>query len=572
MMPRRKTLVAVLLAAALANGAYATVLPDLLASFNPAMPHGFQETPSPAVEARTTFVDRTADTGIDVRRHPWLKGEDLPYPAVIGGGVAAADVDGDGWVDLYFPPGGSNLSAKLYRNLGNWSFEEIAGPAGLAVTGMGTGAAFADMDNDGDPDLYVALDGGGRLYRNAAGVFEDVTEASGTGLEGACGRPCQPSSVTWFDYDRDGDLDLYVVNNLDWRAPGLHTSGQDYASLIYFAARQDSILLRNDGTDPATGRPHFSDQTSAAGVPNTGKGLGAVAADMDRDGWNDLATANDITENALYYNTGGTFVNLARKLGANEVKTAMGIAAGDLDGDGYPELVVSNFRGHKLSLLLQSDGQFAYATDTHGLGASWRGTGWGVALTDIDLDGWLDIAHAVGRPVPLAPHHNDLENLVFPNLREDAEDHLFRNTGNGRFGDATATAGDFGGASNTRAILAVDLDNDGDEDFVRVNVNGQPAEILENQLLGGTSLQLELIGSTSNRDGVGAVVTVQLPDGRELVRQRMAAAGYQTGLSPILTIGLDGHKSAEVVIEWPSGIVQPIGQIGAGKHVVVEGP
>lgn len=565
-MSRWRTTAVILALALVANAAYAWTLPEFLASFNPAMPHGFQETSSPTIESPITFVDRTADTGISFLRQPWLAGQDLPYPAVIGGAVAAGDINGDGWVDLYFPPGGPGLEAKLYQNLGNWSFRDITADIGLAIDGFGTGAAFGDFDNDGDSDLYVTIDGLGRLYENRAGNFSEVPGAAGASLLGACGRPCQPSSVTWLDHDRDGDLDLYVVNNLDWRAPGLHTSGQDYASLIYFAARQESVLLRNDGGA-------FTDITAQAGVPNTGKGLGVVAADINGDGWGDLATANDITENALYINQAdGTFRNEARSRGANEVKTAMGIVVGDVDGDGRPDLVVSNFKGHKLSLLLQKEsGAFSYSTDSRGLGVSWQGTGWGVAVADFDLDGWLDIAHAVGRPVPLEPHRNDLHNLVFPDLREDAADQFFLNLG-GRFADATATAGDLAGHSNTRAILAVDLDNDGDEDLVRVNVNGQPAELLENRGAPGRSIQLVLAGSESNRDGIGAVVTATLPDGRILVRERLSAAGFQTGLSPVLTIGIGDSESAMVQISWPSGRIQDLGNLSAGIHRITESP
>ncbi len=583
------TAVAVIVALMVAgNVAVALSVPDLLDRFTPAMPHGLREGESPVVDAHARFVDVADAVGIRFTRYHWTEG-DLPYPAVIGGGVAAADVDGNGWTDLFFPPGGPDHPAALYLNRGNWSFEEAAASRGLDVRGFGTGASFGDFDNDGDADLYVVVDEGGRLFRNdGSGAFSDVTADAGVSLAGACGtRACQGASVAWLDHDGDGLLDLYVVNNLDWRMPGLGTSGNDYASLIYFAPRQSSVLFRNHGDGT------FSDVTDAAGVPNTGKGLGVTTLDVDGDGAIDIATANDITENALYRNTGdGAFANEARDRGVSEVKTSMGVAAGDVDGDGRPDIVVSNFRGHLLSLLTQeADGTFRYDTTDRGLGASWKGTGWGVALFDYDLDGWLDIAHGVGRAVPVDPHRYDIDNLVFPDLLEDAEDHLFRNLGNGHFGDATASAG-FAGHTNTRGVLAVDLDNDGDEDVVRVNLQGQPAEVLRNdQETGHGWLQVDLVGTMSNRDGIGARVTVTLADGRVLIRDVASSAGYQTGLPGIVTVGLGGlggmgpggmeskdsgpvsesgaHGPVHVSIRWPSGTVQSL-ELETGRHRIVE--
>ncbi|MDX1611968.1 MAG: CRTAC1 family protein [Candidatus Thermoplasmatota archaeon] len=568
MNPRLGLAVAVLAGMLALNAAYATAVPELLEATVPEMPFGYREAPSPTAEAGATFVDVTAETGVEVTRYRWTGG-DLPYPAVIGGGIAVGDVDHDGFQDLYFPPGGPGHSAKLYRNEGDWRFQDITEAAGLNLTGFGTGALFGDHDNDGDEDLVTLTDQGLTLHENDGNAtFTDITAQAGLSLDGLCGpRACQPSSALFLDHDRDGDLDLYVVNNLDWRQPGLHTSGQDYASLIYFAGRQDSLLFENQGDGT------YQEVTQQAGVPNTGKGLSATALDVDLDGWPEIATANDITENALYHNQGdGTFEETARALHANEVKSSMGIAAGDVTGDGRADLLLSNFRGHKLSLLVQGEeGRFIYATEARGLGASWRGTGWGVQLFDYDLDGWLDVMHGVGRAVPLDPHKYDLHNLVFPELVEDAEDQLYRNLGQGSFAEVTYTAGDLPGITNTRAVVAVDLDNDGDEDLVRVNQQGLPAEVLRNDRHNEhRSIQLDLVGTQSNRDGYGAQVVVELPDGPTLVRELVSASGYQTGTPHVLTVGLGPHDAAEVTIHWPSGTIQELGPLPAGAHVVTE--
>lgn len=554
----------------LINVAWAANVPTLLNELTPsAMPFGLRESGSPTGEAGATFVDVTESAGVTFRRYEWRDG-DLPYAAVVGGGLAVGDVDRDGFADLYFTPGGPGRPGALYVNNGDFTFRDAAADAGLALDGFGTGASFGDYDNDGDSDLFVFVDTRGHLFRNDGGIrFTDVSLAAGLTLEGKCGdNPCQASSVAWTDYDLDHDLDLYVVNNLDHRAEGLHTSGQDYASLIYFAPEQLSLLFRNDGSV-------FTDVTAEAGVENTGKGLGIVATDVDRDGKPDLATANDITPNALYRNLGdGAFRNVARASGANEVKTSMGIVSGDLDGDLRPDLVVSNFRGHQLSLLVQEEPlKFRHLTDERGLGASWRGTGWGVALLDFDLDGWLDVAHAVGRAVPLDPHRNDLNNLVFQELVEDSEDQLFRNLGAGTFAEVTYSAGAFPGNSTTRALAAVDLDNDGDEDVVRVNVQGEPMEVLRNERAGANRwLQLDLRGTTSNRDAIGAVVEATLPDGRVLVRELQSASGYQTGASRVLTIGLGDAGSASVLVRWPGGDAEDFGALAAGeRHALVQG-
>jgi hypothetical protein len=553
------------------NAAYAFALPTALEEFRPDKPHGIRAGESPTTEAGTTFVDVTEETGIEHTRHRWTSG-DLPYPAVVTGGVAAGDANGDGWMDLYFPPGGPTSPAHLYVNQGNWTFRDATDEAGLNTTGWGAGAVFGDADGDGDPDLYALVNGSGILYENRGNLtFRNATDEAGLGLEGYCGeQPCQPSSATWADHDRDGDLDLYVVNNLDWRDPNLHTSGDDYGSLITFATAQRAVLFENQGN--AT----FEEVTVDARVGDPeGKGLGVTVADHDGDGDPDLYTANDDTPNGLLLNQGdGTYQDVASAVGVDERRSSMGIVARDLDGDGDPDLAVSNFRGEGLSYHRQrSDGTYAYETRDRGLGASFRGTGWGVQAFDYDLDGDLDLGMAVGRAVPLAPHENDLTNIVFPELKRNAEDQLYRNLDDGWYAEATPTAGAFGDLDNTRALLSVDLDNDGDPDVVRVNVQGDNVDVLRNDLDGGHGwLRLDLEGRSSPTDGYGATVEVALPGDRTLTRRLVSASGYQTGQPSRLTVGLGDAQEARVTVHWPSGVTQDLGRLEAGAHTIVEPP
>ncbi|MHB8633399.1 MAG: CRTAC1 family protein [Thermoplasmatota archaeon] len=551
-----------------ANAIAALGLPTFMAHFDPVAPMGYQGRASPSGGIGARFEDVTAATGIDVRRQAW--GDAPSYPQVITGGIAAADVDGNGFVDLYFPPGGPGNPGKLYLNEGNWTFREAAGPAGLALSGWGAGAAFGDYDNDGRPDLAVLVDDALHLLHNDGGSpprFTDVTTAAGVSLSGLCGNPCMPSSVTWLDASHSGHLDLFLVNNLDWHDPSLHTSGADYGSFVQFGHAQRTVLFHNlrNGT--------FRDVTVDSGAWDAAKGLGVTTADMEGRGWTDILTANDHTPDAFLKNVGnGSFRNVASLAGVDEVTSSMGIQAADVNGDGRPDLVVTNFRGEEMSLFVQNaDGTFTKQTDSRGLAATGAVTGWGLAVEDFDLDGWPDIAMAVGRAAPLAPHANDLDYALAPKLLNDTQDLLFANVGAGQFVDATA-AGRFGDANITRALLAVDLDNSGALDVVRVNTDGAPAQVLRNRVAGHPGwLELRLQGSRSNRDGFGAVVTATTPDGRSQVREMAAAAGYETGLDGRLTFGLGAASSARVSVHWPDGTNQDVGSLPTGLHLVVEG-
>lgn len=549
-----------------ANAVYAIGLPHVLDRIDPMVKGGaYLGRASPAGSIGVHFVDVTRTAGIDVRRAAW--GDDPPYPAIITGGVAAADVDGNGWTDLYFPPGGPGHPGHLYLNHGAWAFSEDAARRGLAHDGYGAGAGFGDFDNDGDPDLAVLVDADLRLYRNDGGNFTDVTAASGISSAALCGAdPCQPASLAWTDADNDGRLDLFVVDNLDWHDPSLHTSGSNYGAFVQFGHAQRTVLWHNDGHGT------FHDATFDANAYQVAKGLGVTAADLDGDGHPDLLTANDHTADAALRGTGdGTYRNVAQAWGLDEVSSSMGIQAGDVDGDGRTDLAVSNFRGEGLSLFVQQpSGAFAQQAVERGLGSTAKVTGWGIAVADFDLDGYLDIAHAAGRAAPLGPHDQDIHYALAPELREDTQDQVFRNDGHGRFVDATAASG-FSDTNITRALLAVDLDNDGDLDVVRVNADGEPAQVLRNDVADHPGwIELQLHGVRSNADGFGAKVSATTPDGGVHEAELVSGGGYETGFPARLTLGLGPAKQAHIVVHWPSGALQDAGELGTGLHVLTE--
>jgi tetratricopeptide (TPR) repeat protein len=521
---------------------------------------GFPEVPAP-VGSRPDFEDHARAAGLPfVYDNGASPIRQLPEP--LGGGVALLDFDGDGWLDVYLvqggpfppetsgatrPPGGGD---RLFRNQGNGTFEDATDRAGIGSLprGYGFGATVGDVDNDGHPDLFLTRWRQYALFRNKGdGTFEDATDRWGLG-----GDRDWPTSAAFADLDGDGDLDLYVCHYCDWDAahPRLCRSGAEgtYISCdpTQSKARPDH-LFRNDG-----GR--FVDVTQEAGIiDREGRGLGVVAADLDGDSRVDLFVANDMTANYLWRNLGDwKFEEVAQAAGTalagdGGYRAGMGVASGDLDGDGRLDLGVTNFYGESTSIYRNiGSGLFVEAAEAAGVAAASRPLlGFGIAAFDADNDGRLDLATANGHVNDLRPH--------FPFLMPAQ---LLMNVGGGRFRDASARAGaPWSVPRMGRGLAAGDIDNDGRTDLLLVSQN-QPLAYFHNATAGaGHALTLHLEGRRSNRDGVGAMVRVKA-GGRWMTSGRSGGGSYLSASDPRIHFGLgDSPRAESVEVAWPSGRV-----------------
>ncbi len=500
-------------------------------------------------------------------------------PETTAGGVALLDHDGDGWLDVYvvqggaFPPPGAPGTApggdRLFRNRGDGTFEDVSDRSGIArlSRGFGHGVTVGDFDNDGHPDLFLTRWRAYLLLRNRGdGTFEDATARTGL-----TGNRDWPTSSAFADLDGDGDLDLYVCHYLEWDAehPTLckrttvaarHERvepGQDYnyCTPRPFPALADH-LFRNDG-----GR--FVEVTAEAGiVDRDGRGLGVVAADLDEDGRIDLFVANDTTANYLWHNLGGlrfeesgTMSGVAcNAVGAYQA--GMGTAIGDLDGDGRPDLFVTNFYGESTTFFRNlGDGMFADATVDAGLAGPTRFLlGFGIVTLDANRDGRLDLAIANG-------HVND-DRPDYPYAMPAS---LLLGTGQGaRLADASHSVGEPWTVPRVARGLAVgDLDNDGRVDVVLLPQKS-PLAYLHNRTDGGHFATFRLEGTKSNRDGIGAVVSITA-GGRRRRAWRYGGGSYQSASDPRLHFGLESDRIDEVEVRWPSGRVDRFRDLAADR-------
>ena len=486
-----------------------------------------------------------------------------PIPETIGGGVAILDYDGDGWLDVYLVQGGTfpprsdssgtreETGDRLFRNRRDGSFEDATKAAGLdrIGRGYGFGVASGDYDNDGRPDLFVSRFGSYVLLRNRGdGTFEDATERAGLG-----GARDWPTSAAFADLDGDGDLDLYVCHYLTWDAehPTLCPNPEvpeRYGSCLPlgFPALPDH-LFRNEG-----GR--FVDVTESAGiVDRDGRGLGVVVTDLDDDGRIDLFVANDMTANLMFHNLGGLkFEEVGHSAGVacnaeGGYQAGMGIACGDLDRDGRPDLAVTNFFGESTTYYHNlGQGMFADETSAVGLKAPSRFLlGFGITFLDVDNDGCLDLATANG-------HIHDLR----PKIPYAMPAQLLMGDAKGRLREASAVAGEPWSVPRIgRGLARADLDNDGRIDLLLVAQNS-PIAYLHNQTRsGGHFLTVRLEGTRSNRDAIGTRVTVKA-GGVSQTRWRIGGGSYASSEDPRLHFGLGSADRIESVeVRWPSGHV-----------------
>jgi tetratricopeptide (TPR) repeat protein len=537
-------------------------LADLLQKGSSAVPVG----KPPADHATPVFTDDAEKAGLRFFEDNGATSS-FYLPEIMAGGVGVLDYDGDGFLDVYavqggpFPPGNGAASPgdSLFRNRGDGTFEDATESSGIGrmPRGYGHGVAVGDFDNDGHPDLFITRWNAYALYRNRGdGTFEDWTESAGFG-----GDRDWPTSAAWADLDDDGDLDLYVCHYLIFdpktAAPCIESKASGkriYCNPLLFPACSDH-LLRNDGC-------RFVDVTAEAGIIDRGgRGLGVLAADLDGDGKIDLFVANDMSANNFYRNLGGMrFEELGQEAGiASNAEggyhAGMGVAWGDVDSDGKLDLAITN--GYNESTRLYRNlgaGMFADQTDALGVAAPTRYlVGFGVAFLDYDDDGSPDLISANGNLNDGRPYQ------PFP-----IPVHLMAGGPGGKMADVSTRAGIPWSIPRMGRGLAVgDLDNDGKTDAIIVSEN-EPIAYFHNQTEAGRSLTLKLVGRKSNRDGVGAKVVVRAGDSRQTV-ERFGGGSYQSASDLRLHFGLgDVEQVDSVEVYWPSGQVDRFDRLDAG--------
>lgn len=506
------------------------------------------------------FEDVTDKAGLNSFYRAKVNETNPSYLEVMSGGVAVGDINKNGLDDIFlisirsFKDHPENEASKstLFKNNGDGTFLDITEESGLGnISGYPQGAIFFDFNNNGRQDLYVASYGGGQLFKNDGGYFTDVTNESGLNLDGLCGNAvCYSSAVSAVDYNRNGFLDIYIVNNVIWDIDNPSHYGERQLFPAFFEA-QSSFLFRNNGDGT------FTNVTNEAGVSNRGgKGLSAIWFDFNNDGWPDLYIANDLTRNKLFINRGdGTFTDIAASARVNEVKSSMGVASADFNQNGIIDFIITNLEGSYLSLFRNiGDFRFDYATHYAGLNPSRRSSGWGVEFADFNLNGFQDLVMAAG-PVW------DLDPL-------DAENLFFENNGDGTFSEITLSAGTFENNSTSRGLAVLDILNDGKPDLIINNIDGGYPQLLMNRTNNQNQwLKMTLEGVESNRDAVGARVILNRSDGITLTQEVQAGGSYQSMSTKSLFFGLGSAELLEITIKWPSGQVQSLTNVPVNTSI-----
>jgi hypothetical protein len=522
-----------------------------------------------------TFVDVAAAAGLRVEHNTGAFGRKY-LPETLGSGVAVMDADGDARQDVLVlsgvswagQPPAAGPAIRLFRNKGQGAFEEVTSSSGLTAPLYAMGAAAADYDNDGRQDVVVTGVGQNRLFRNIGdGKFADVTERAGIG-----GRTAFSTSALWFDYDRDGLLDLFICNYVRWTPETDVFCSVDGKSKSYCTPEAypgaTSWLYRNRGNGT------FEDVTAATGLFDpTSKALGVTLLDYDVDGWPDLFVANDTQPNKLYRNQrDGTFAEVGVQAGLafsedGRARAGMGTDAADFDNSGMPSVAVTNFSGEMLGLYVPvKQGQYTDRAPASEVGRATRLTlGFGCFFFDADLDGNLDLLVVNG--------HIDDRVSRSGRVHYAEPPHLFHNRGRGQFVDVAREVGaDFAAPKVGRGAAFGDLDLDGDLD-VLVTTNGGPLHFYRNDLAQPRrSVRIELRGARSNRNGIGARVRLRV-DSTWRTRVVRTGSSYLSQSELPLTFGLGAREAADqAVIEWPGGRRETLGPLRAGRwYVVTEG-
>jgi hypothetical protein len=532
----------------------------------------YAETKLPEPPVSTVhFTDVTKQAGVRFTHNSGRAGKKF-LPETLGSGAAFFDADGDGWPDIllinskdWSPRGRKSLSA-LYRNNHDGTFKDITAGSGLDVEMYAIGVAIGDFDNDGRDDVYITALEGDRLFHNeGGGRFRDVTATSGIH------NASFGTSAAWLDYDRDGKLDLFVANYVQWTPKGDLWCSLDGATKSYCTPESykgtSSKLYRN------LGGGRFEDVSQKAGIADpTSKSLGVAVFDYNNDGWPDIFVANDTQPNKLYRNKqNGTFTEEGMAAGVafgedGVARGAMGTDAADYDRSGRADLLVGNFSNQMLGLYHnEGTGLFVDEAPSSAVGrASLLTLAFGVFFFDYDLDGYPDIFAANG-------HIEEEIGRVQPKVQYKEAPLLFRNLRKRRFENVTAAMGaDFNRAIVARGAAYADYDHDGDLDLL-VTTNHGPAYLYRND--GGNSnkwLCVRLVGTKSNRDGIGAVVRVESASGKQWSMVH-SGGSYCSQSDLALTFGLGKDPLVTALeIEWPSGTKQRLANLASNQLLTIQ--
>jgi hypothetical protein len=518
------------------------------------------------------FTDITQQAGIRFVHNNGAFGKKY-LPEALGPGCAFIDYDNDGYPDIIMVngedwaghPKSGKTPPKLYHNNGNGTFTDVTAKAGLAISLYGLGVTVGDYDNDGYDDLFITALGQNHLFRNNHnGTFTDVTKQAGL-----WGPNEFSASAAFFDYDRDGKLDLVVGNYVQWSMEGDLTCTLDGTHKSYCTPESykgSSVRLWHN-----LGNGHFEDATDKSKLYDpTSKTLGIALVDYNGDGWPDLLMANDTQPNKLYLNNGnGTFTEKGVQAGIaysedGVARAGMGIDAADYDRSGRPSIVISNFSNQMMSLYHnEGKGLFVDEAPRSEVGRdSLLTLGFSCFFFDYDDDGWPDIFVANG-------HIEDDIEKIQKRIKYRQPPHLFRNLDGHGFQEVTAQMGaDFDTPRVARGAAVADINNDGYLDLLLMTNNG-PAVLFRND--GGTnhSLRVKLVGTKSNRDGIGSVVRITA--GNEKQWQMLRSGGYLSQSELVLTFGLGNATRVNAMeVAWPSGQVDRLSDVDAGQTITVE--